>query len=207
MVIDFRKLHHDPRTLSINEEAVERVYSYFYLGVDISNQLDRSLNTKRNQKKCCQRNYFVRKLRKFNVCRTLTNLFSKYTVQSVLCCCLICWGGSLSFKNTVLLDRVVRSANKTIDTTLPIVDELDEMMTKTRDIVKDTSHPLQEFYYVAQSGCRYISERTRTNRYRNTFLPTSVRLLNAKSGRGKLSWRMGRYNEAHYFPTTLHCHY
>ena len=57
-------------------------------------------------------------------------------------------------------------------------------MKKARDIIKDTSHPLHEFYYVAQSGCRYISERTRMNRYRNTFLPTSVRLLNAKSGRG-----------------------
>ena len=110
-----------------------------------------------------------------------------YYIYTVLCYCLICWGGSLSVKNRVLLDRVVRSASKTIGSTLPTVDELYEtyMMKKTRDILKDTSHPLHEFYYVAQSGCRYISERTRTNRYRNTFLPTSVRLLNAKSGRGK----------------------
>ena len=187
MVIDFRKVQYDPPTLSINGEVVERVDSYSYLGVEISNQLDWSLNTKRIQKKCCQRNYFVRKLRKFNVCQTITNLFYKSSVQSVLCYCLICWGGSLSVKNRVLLDRIVRSASKTIGTTLPTVDELYElyMMKKTRDILKDTSHPLHEFYHVAQSGCRYISERTRTNRYRNTFLPTSVRLLNAKSGRGK----------------------
>ena len=120
------------------------------------------------------------------MCRTITNLFYKSTVQSVLCYCLIGWGGSLSVKNRVLLDRVVRSASKTIGSTLPIVDELYEtyMMEKTRDILKDTSHHLHEFYYVAQSGCRYISERTRTNRYRNTFLPISVRLLNAKSGMG-----------------------
>ena len=85
------------------------------------------------------------------------------------------------------MDRIVRLASKTIGTTLPRMDELYEiyMMKKIRDILKDTSHPLHEFYHVAQSGCRYIYERTRTNRYRNTFLPTSVRLLNAKSGRGK----------------------
>ena len=79
------------------------------------------------------------------------------------------------------------SASKTSGTTVPTVDELYEiyMMKKTRDVLKDTSHPLHEFYDVAQSGCRCISERTRTNRYRNTFLPTSVRLLNATSGRGK----------------------
>ena len=55
------------------------------------------------------------------------------------------------------------------------------------------------------------AESYKTCRYRNTFLPTSVRLLNAKSGRGNLSGRMGGggggYNGAHYFPTTLHCHY
>ena len=126
MVIDFRKLQHDPPTLSINGEVVERVDSYSYLGVEISNQLDWSLNTKRIQKKCCQRNFFVRKLKQFNVCRTITNLFYKSTVQSVLCYCLICWGGSLSVKNRVLLDRVVRSVSKTIGSTLPTVDELYE---------------------------------------------------------------------------------
>ena len=81
MVTDFRKLQHDPLTLSINGEVVERVDSYSYIGVEISNQLDWSLNTKRIQKKCCQRNYFVRKLRKCYVCRTVTNLFYKSTVQ------------------------------------------------------------------------------------------------------------------------------
>ena len=140
-------------------------------------------NTKRTQKKCCQWNYFIRKLRKFNMCRTINHLFYKSTVQSVLCYCLIGWGGSLSVKNRVLLDRVVRSASKTIGTTLPTVNETC-VMEKTRDILKDTPHPLHKFYYVAQSGCRYISERTCTNRYCDTFLPNSVRRLNVKSDRG-----------------------
>ena len=51
MVIDFRKLQHDPPTLFINGEVVERVDSYSYLGVEISNQLYWSLNTKRIQMK------------------------------------------------------------------------------------------------------------------------------------------------------------
>ena len=97
--------------------------------------------------------------------------------------CLICWCGSVSVKNRVLLDRVVRSANKTTGTTLPTVNELYETCAMG-NIIKDTSHPLHEFYYVTQSGCRYISKHILTNRYRNTFLPTSVRLLNAKSRRG-----------------------
>ena len=86
------------------------------------------------------------------------------------------------------LDRVVRSASKTIGTTLPTVNELYEtcVMKKTRDTLKDASHPLHELYYVAQTGCRYISERAHTNRYPNTSLPNSVRLLNAKSRGGEV---------------------
>ena len=91
MVIDFRKLQHDPPTLSINGEVVERVDSYAYLGVDISNQLDWLLNTKRIQKKCCQRNYFVRKLRKYKVCQTITNLFQSGPVSAMLLSNLLGW--------------------------------------------------------------------------------------------------------------------
>ena len=70
---------------------------------------------------------------------------------------------------------------------------------KNKGLLKDISHPQHKFYHVAQSGCRYFSERTHTNRYRDTFLPTSVRLLNAKSGTGKWSGTT--------FLTILHCHY
>ena len=64
-------------------------------------------------------------------------------------------------------------------------------MKKTKDTLKGTSIThCTKFYYVAQYGRRYISERARTNRYYYTFLPTSVRLLNAKSGResGRGGW-------------------
>ena len=124
-------------------------------------------------------------LRTFNVCRTIKrrtikHLFYKSTVQSVLCYCLICWGGNLSVKSRVLVNRVVQSASKIIGTTLQAVDELYEswVIMMTTHILIDTSNPLLEFYSIAKS------ERSRTNRYYNTFLPTSVRLFNEKSGRG-----------------------
>ena len=111
MVIDFRKFQHDPPIISINGEVVERVDSYSYLGVEISNQvveISNQLIENEAQKKC-QQNYFVSKLRNYFVCRTINHLFYISAVPSVLCYCLICWGGSLSVKNRVLLDRVVRS--------------------------------------------------------------------------------------------------
>ena len=55
---------------------------------------------------------------------------------------------------------------------------------KITDILKDIYHPLHKFYSVAKSGCRYLSERALKNRYWNIFLPASIRMLNARSGRG-----------------------
>ena len=60
MVIDFRKFQHDPPTLSINGEVVERVDSYSY--VDISNQLYWSLKTKRIQIKVVSGTTFVQEM-------------------------------------------------------------------------------------------------------------------------------------------------
>jgi len=68
----------------------------------------------------------------------MNDLFCISTVQSVMCYCLTCWGGRLS----VLLDRVVQSASKTIGTTPPKVNEFYEtcVMKKTRAILKVTYH-------------------------------------------------------------------
>ena len=67
--------------------------------------------------------------------------------------------------NRVLLNRIVRLAGKIIGMTLPTVDELYEtcVMKKTIHTLKDTSHQLHGYYYVAQSGCRSVSERTHPN--------------------------------------------
>jgi len=56
-----------------------------------------------------------------------------------------------------------------------MVDELYQscLIKKTTDILKHTFHPLREFYYVAKSGCRYLSERART--ILQYFLSTSTR--------------------------------
>ena len=61
-------------------------------------------------------------------------------------------------------------------------------ITRRQDTNLHTFHPLHKFYYVEQSGCRYISKRTHTNRYQNTFLPTSVRLQNQGGGNYQGWW-------------------
>ena len=68
------------------------------------------------------------------------------------------------------------------------VDKLSETLFQAMnsglayEIIKDSSHSLHKFYSVARSGCRYISESVRTNWFQDIFLPTSIRLMNARSG-------------------------
>ena len=52
---------------------------------------------------------------------------------------------------------------------------MNRVIKKTRDILKDTCHPLHKCYSIAKFGCRYLSERQDTNRYCNTFLPNFQR--------------------------------
>ena len=127
MVIDFRKLQHDPPTLSINGEVVERESTLILLpGRRNVQPAWLVIEHEAHSKEVLSTELLRQKTKKCYVCRTITNLFYKSTVQSVLCYCRICRGGSLSVKNRVLLDRVVRSASKTIGSTLPTVDELYE---------------------------------------------------------------------------------
>jgi len=73
----------------------------------------------------------------------------------------------------MLFNRVVRSASKIPDMTLPTatVGGLCDacVIKKTKYILKEKSYPLQECYSAVKSDCRHLSERARKNRYCNTF--------------------------------------
>ena len=45
-------------------------------------------------------------------------------------------------------------------------------------IIKDSQHPLNNSYQLLPSGRRFQSLKCRTSRYSNSFLPSSIRILN-----------------------------
>ncbi|KAM9391833.1 uncharacterized protein KZ484_003391 [Pholidichthys leucotaenia] len=75
MVFDFRKKRTPSQPLQIRGEDVEVVEDYKYLGVMISNGLDWKSNTNTAYKKGMSRLYFLRKLRSFNMCNRMLELF------------------------------------------------------------------------------------------------------------------------------------
>ena len=95
IVVDFRKHPPDPCPLVINDEEVKIVGEYKYLGSIIDSKLNWSPNDLALLKKSNQRLYFMKRLKSFNVCPKLLQLFYRATVESVVTFNSLCHFGSL----------------------------------------------------------------------------------------------------------------
>ncbi len=97
LIVDFRKRHLLPYTpLMISGTPVERVSSFKYLGVNISEDLTWTTHIQTQVKKARQRLYHLRQLRKFRVSPTILKTFYSGTIESVLTQCISVWYGNSS---------------------------------------------------------------------------------------------------------------
>ena len=90
MVIDFRKSRPPPRPVQIEGDEVEVVGTYKYLGLQLDNKLDWTVNTDHLYKKGQRRLYFLRRLGSFNICRKLLWMFYQSLVASVFFYTVVC---------------------------------------------------------------------------------------------------------------------
>ncbi len=85
LIVDFRKRQQRPYTpLMISGTPVERVSSFKYLGVNISEDLTWTTHIQTRVKKARQRLYHLRQLRKFRVPPTILKTFYSGAIESVL---------------------------------------------------------------------------------------------------------------------------
>ena len=84
MNIDFRKNPVDPAPIIIENEEVEKVDVFRYLGSFIDNKLNWSENTKQFLSKLNSRLYCLRKLGSFNVNTDILQIFYSATISGVL---------------------------------------------------------------------------------------------------------------------------
>ncbi len=86
--VDFRKRQQQPYTpLMISGTPVERVSSFKYLGVNISEDLTWTTHIQTQVKKARQRLYHLRQLRKFRVSPAILKTFYSGAIESVLTQC------------------------------------------------------------------------------------------------------------------------
>ncbi len=131
-------------------------------------------------KKAQQKLYFLRQLRKFNLPQELLKQFYSAIIESVLCTSITVWFSSATKSDHRRLQRVVRTAERIIGTTLPTLQELysSRMSKRAGKISLDPSHPAPSLFELLPSGRRYRALSTRTTRHRNSFFPQAVHLMN-----------------------------
>ncbi|KAK1804662.1 hypothetical protein P4O66_020657 [Electrophorus voltai] len=134
----------------INRTTVEKVNSFKYLGVHISQDLSWSLHTNSLEKKACQRLYHLRCLRDFRLPSKLLWTFYTCTIESILTGNITAWFGNSTKQDRRALQRVVGSAEHIIHTELPDLQTIyyKRCQTKARRIVKDPTHPNNRIFSV-----------------------------------------------------------
>ncbi|KAK3508133.1 hypothetical protein QTP70_015272 [Hemibagrus guttatus] len=146
LIVDFStKPQRNYQTPLINESPVERVDSFKYLSVHITQDLSWSCHINTGVKKAWQRLYHLRPLRDFRLPSKVLRNFYSCTIESILM-------GNLQ--------RVVRSAERIIHTKLPDLHSICKWCwTKARKIVKDLSHPNNGLFSLLQMiNCSFTDE-------------------------------------------------
>ena len=160
--------------------TVTAVESFRFLGITISQDLKWDIHIDSIVKKAQQMLYFLRQLRKFNLPQELLKQFYSAIIESVLCTSVTVWFSSASKSDLRRLQRVVRTAERIIGTTLPSIQELylSRVSKRAGKITLDPSHPAHSLFELLPSGRRYRALSTRTARHRNSFFPQAIHLMN-----------------------------
>ncbi len=183
LVVDFRRQSREHTPISINKTPVERVNSFKFLGVHITEDLTWSTHTDAVLKKAHQRLFFLRRLRKFGMSPSILRSFYTCTVESILTGCITAWFGNSTAGNRKALQRVVRTARHIVGGELPSLQDIytRRCIRKARRIIKDSSHPSHRLLSLLPSGRRLRSIRSRTSRLRDSFFPQAIRLMNSQN--------------------------
>ncbi len=103
---------------------MERVNSFKFLGVHITENLTWSAHTDAILKKAHQRLFFLRRLRKFGTSPRILRSFYICTVESILTNYITAWFGNSTAGNHKALQRVVRTARHIVGGELPSLQDI-----------------------------------------------------------------------------------
>ncbi len=180
LIVHFRKRQQRPYTpLMISGTPVERVGSFKYIDVNISEDLTWTAHIQTQVKKARQRLYHLRQLRKFRVSLAILKTFYSGAIESVL----TVWHGNASNQDCKALQRVMRLAERISGSALPSLQDIYLKCCKSRavKITKDSNHPGNHLFILLPSGKCFRSTMAKTERLRRSFFPQAIRLLNSSS--------------------------
>ncbi|KAK1802037.1 hypothetical protein P4O66_004369 [Electrophorus voltai] len=141
------------QSVRISGTTVERVNSFKYLGVYISQDLSWSCRTNSLAKKARQRLYHLRRLRDFRLPSKVLWNFYTCTIESIHTGNITVWFGNSTKHDRQALQRVVHSAERITHMELPDLQTIyyKRCQTKARRIVKDPTHPNNRLFSLLRS--------------------------------------------------------
>ncbi len=175
LIVDFRKRQQRPYTpLMISGTPVERVSSFKYLGVNISEDLTWTTHIQTQVKKARQRLYHLRQLRKFRVSPAILKTFYSEAIESVLTQCISVWYGNATNQDCKALQRVVRLAECISGSALPSlqVTYLKRCKSRAAKIIKDSTHPGNHLFRLLPSGKHFQEHDGKNWKTEEELLPS-----------------------------------
>ena len=189
IVFDFSTGGREHAPIFIKGEPVEMVQNFMYLGTILNNKLDWAPNVDLRYSKANKRLSCLRRLKKFRIDRKVLEIFFKTTIESTMLFNQLCYYANADSKDTDRLEMISRRAEKITGRPITMPGDIYNRaaLRKLRRILKDEEHPLhvEAKNREPTRGCSNVmrSFTSRTNRFKDSFLPTSVRLFNAQAGR------------------------
>ena len=178
MIIDFRLNSPAHEKIFIEEQEVERVQNYKYLGVNINNKLDWHPHVSTVISKINQRYHLVRKLNFFRIDKTLISFIYQSFINSIISFCICVWGGNTTEKDIKKINQLVKRATKLTGISQDCFYSLFDKacLNKINRILLDPSHPLyNQINFSVRSG-RLLLLKTKKERYKQSFLPYACKL-------------------------------
>ncbi|KAI4880740.1 hypothetical protein NFI96_009419 [Prochilodus magdalenae] len=170
LVVDLRRDKAQVTPISIKGVSVDTVEDYKYLGVHIDNKLDWAKNTDALYRKGQSRLYFLRRLRSFNICKTMLRIFYESVVASAILYAVACWGSRLRVADANRLNKLIRKARDVVGVELDSLMAVSERRTlsKLQTIMDNGSHPLYHTVMRHRSAfsARLIQPKCTTERHR-----------------------------------------
>ena len=182
MIVDFRKLQREHPPIHIEGTAVEKVESFKFQGVHITDKLKWSTHTDSVVKKAQQCLFNLRRLKKCGFSpKTLTN-FYRCTIERILSGSITDWYGNCTSLNRKALQRVVRSAQLITGANyLPSRTPTPPNVTGRPKRSKDNNHRSHCLFTPLSSRRRgqYSCIKAGTERLKNSFHLKAIRLFNS----------------------------
>ena len=165
----------------IHSEPIKEVSSYKYLGVHLDSQLRWGTHVDSLCSRLKQRLYFLRRLRSYGVDKKIMLIFYQAVLESIVRYGMSAWYGNLNATLKAKLTSLTRTANKVIgrldSQSLQALYE-QSVLRLSQGILSDPSHILYPEFELLPHGRRYRAPIWRYVRYRDSFVPNAVRLLN-----------------------------